>query len=354
MLLVAVAMLWGCAGTAEEVSSINPYDSQLAKLDAQAEALAAKEAELDNRARMLEGQMKAASTAEANAYSAQARALESSRQQQGAAFGDTSLFPPKAEAGSCYARVLIPAQFKTTSETVVKREAGEKIEIIPARYQTVKEQVLVSEASQRLETIPAKFGYVEEKVMVVPATQRMVEVPATQRIDEATGEIMCLVDVPAEYRTVTKRVVKTPATTRMIEKPAEFKTVKKRVMTEAPQTRMVEIPAEYKTIQVTKLVTPTQEKRVPIPADYQTVTKKVKTSEEHMEWREILCDTNMTSGKISQIQQALMKAGFNPGPIDGVIGARTMSAVNAFQKDKNLLVSNYLTMNTVKALGINP
>lgn len=31
-----------------------------------------------------------------------------------------------------------------------------------------------------------------------------------EKLDQATGEIMCLVEVPAEYRTVTKRVQVSP------------------------------------------------------------------------------------------------------------------------------------------------
>ena len=41
---------------------------------------------------------------------------------------------------------------------------------------------------------------------------------------------MCLVEVPATYKTVTKTVLKTPATTRKVETPAEYTTVRKQVM----------------------------------------------------------------------------------------------------------------------------
>jgi peptidoglycan hydrolase-like protein with peptidoglycan-binding domain len=105
---------------------------------------------------------------------------------------------------------------------------------------------------------------------------------------------------------------------------------------------------------VTKLVTPAREKKVQIPATYQTVTKQVKTSEGQMEWREILCQTNMTSDRISDIQSALLTKGFNPGPIDGVIGSRTMAAVNNFQKANKLPVDKYLNVATVNALGVSP
>lgn len=42
-----------------------------------------------------------------------------------------------------------------------------------------------------------------------------------------------------------------------------------------------------------------------------------------------------------------------PGPIDGIVGRQTMTAVNAFQKDFNLTVADDLTIETVKALDAN-
>jgi hypothetical protein len=82
---------------------------------------------------------------------------------------------------------------------------------------------------------------------------------------------MCLVTIPATYKTVSKRVLVSPET-----------------------TREVEIPAAFKTVKVRKMVQPAQSKRIPIPAKYQTVTKQNKISEGHMEWRSVLCKTNMT------------------------------------------------------------
>ena len=55
-----------------------------------------------------------------------------------------------------------------------------------------------------------------------------------------------------------------------------------------------------------------------------------------MQWQPVLCETNMSGTKITDIQRALQKAGHNPGPIDGVIGKQTMVAVDAFQRKHGL------------------
>lgn len=39
---------------------------------------------------------------------------------------------------------------------------------------------------------------------------------------------------------------------------------------------------------------------------------------------------------VKQIQAALKNAGYNPGPVDGRIGAQTREAIKAFQKDNGL------------------
>jgi len=74
-----------------------------------------------------------------------------------------------------------------------------------------------------------------------------------------------------------------------------------------------------------------------------------------MSWRSILCDTNMTTSRIADIQRALISAGYDIGStkVDGVIGSDTIRAVNAFQRDNNLPVDKYLNIETVEALGVS-
>ena len=53
-----------------------------------------------------------------------------------------------------------------------------------------------------------------------------------------------------------------------------------------------------------------------------------------------------------KLQQALVNAGFNPGPVDGVSGAKTQNAIESFQKQNNLPAGK-LTKNTLRALGVD-
>ncbi len=289
--------------------------------------------------------------------------------------GTNDLFPPNAKPGECYARVFVPPTYQTVTEQVLKHEARQEIEIVPARYETVEEKVLVKEAAERWEVVPATYDWVEEQVLVRPAGTKLMAVPAryetvseqvletpahtiwkkgrgpVEKIDNHTGEILCLVEVPATYKTVTKQVLKSPATTTEVEVPAEYKTVRRQVMTNPPSVRKVEIPAEYKTVQVTKIVSPPETRKLSQPAEYQTVTRQEMVADGHMAWRQVLCETNMDNAMVSSLQRALDSAGFDPGVIDGVLGAQTLAAVRSFQSAKGLAHGG-LTLETVKALGL--
>ena len=53
---------------------------------------------------------------------------------------------------------------------------------------------------------------------------------------------------------------------------------------------------------------------------------------------------------IEQIQYALKKAGYDPGPIDGKLGWKTQEAVKKFQKTRGLKIDGIAGKNTVKIL----
>jgi len=291
--------------------------------------------------------------------------------------GGGDLLPPNAKAGECYARVYTPPLYKTEQERVVKRAESESVTVIPAKFETVGETVLVREAAKRIEVIPAIYEWEEEQVLVKPASTMLKEIPATyetmseqilekpgytywkkgtgpkQKLNNATGEIMCLVEVPPVYRIVTKQVVKTPASVQEIDVPAQYATERKRMMKTPPTTREIEVPAEYKTVKVTKLVEPAKEVRHPIPAQYQTVAKTVMVEKAKMEWRPILCDTNMTKGNVQKLQKALKRAGYNPGKLDGVLGKQTQVAIKKFQAAHRLPTDVQVNLETVKALHIS-
>lgn len=294
-----------------------------------------------------------------------------------------------AKAGECYAQVWQPPQFKTETKRMLKQDAGTRLETIPAVYETVTERMLIKEAGTRLEVIPAQYETVTERVVVKEAGTRLETVPAqyetvTERIQvspartvwktssgriygaavkdadgnlvtkmSTNGEVLCLVEEPAQYKTVSKRVLKSPATTREVEIPAQYQTVTKRVLKTPATTREIEIPAQYKTITKRVLKSPATTRKIEIPAQYETVTEQVQVSDAKMTWVPVLCEVNVTSAKVREIQGALKKEGHYRGPIDGIFGGGTNTAITAFQRSKGLAQGFGLTLQTLDALQIN-
>ncbi len=289
-------------------------------------------------------------------------------------------FPPNAEPGKCYAKCKIPAVFETQTERIMTKPAGKKLKTIPAKYETqtfkvlakeeqvvkkvipatyktISEEVLVHEGTSRMKTIAETYETVSEKVLVSPSKTEWVKGKADANCLSANPSdcnVWCLKETPAQYKTVYKRVLKTPAKFEEIKTEPVYKTVYTKVIDQPARVIEETLPAIYKTETRKVLVAPATTEEVVIPAEYKTVSKRVMVSPETVgEWKEILCNSKLTSSKIAQIQRALMNAGYNVGPhgVDNVFGADTKSALVEYQKDNNLPIGN-LNFETLKALGV--
>jgi len=94
-------------------------------------------------------------------------------------------------------------------------------------------------------------------------------------------------------------------------------------------------------------------REIEIPAEYTTVTKRQLVKKGGFtEWREVVCNYKVTAELNRQIQIALRDRGYNPGPIDNIIGTQTKAALVKFQKDNGLPIGS-LDVETMKALGVN-
>ena len=225
--------------------------------------------------------------------------------------------PENAGPGECFAKVRIPAEYRTETSQVLVRDAELIENITPAQYQSVTEKVLVKEAQDKIAVVPAKYRTEQAQVLVKPertvsqivpaiygtASERVLVTPARvewkpgrglqERVDNATGEIMCRVEIPAVYNTITKRVVKTPARTVTKTIPAVYKTVTKQVLDTPATTQIVgTIPAVYNTVAVTKEISPAKISTKTLPAQYKTVSKKIMVSPESVKWKSVVCETN--------------------------------------------------------------
>jgi hypothetical protein len=283
-------------------------------------------------------------------------------------------------------RRVIAAEMRTVTETVVVREAFVEPVVRPAVYEEYTEQVLVRDAYFTWQPSEPLFRAARSDAPNAAAFARANFSPSDLR-ETATGEILCRVEVPAEYRTVTRTRLVTPerivyrtapgannfsdtpveiaavteTMTREVEAqperivedviPARYETVQRTVVAEPERVVEEVIPAQFNTVSRRVLVTPAREETFTAPAQTQEVTRTVFDGSSNFGWREVLCEINTTPEAIRTIQVALRDAGYNPGPIDGIFDEQTYNAMVAFQEANNLPTGN-LTRVFVERLGV--
>ncbi len=255
----------------------------------------------------------------------------------------------------------LPPVYKTVTKTVTTKEASTKIVPVPATYKTVTETVVVTPASTKLVPVPAQYKTVTKKIEVAPATQvwkkgtngtsgaaaaGQGQYGANEADGHVQNDILCLVNVPAKYKTVKEKVVVSPATTKTVNIPAVTKQVTKKVVDRPASTKTVNIPAITKTINVKELVEPAREVKTPIPATYKTITKRVMVDPGQTTWGRILCKTNQQSSIVKAVQG---KVGTTQ---DGILGPGTYRAVRRYQERNGLAVGG-ITYETLSHMGIN-
>jgi hypothetical protein len=280
---------------------------------------------------------------------------------------------PNATPGQCFARVsyppefrdessqvlkrgaskkteVIPARFEEREEVVVVREASSRFEVVPASYKTVTEEIVVSEGGKKLQRVPGGVDTSSEQVLVTPARsvwKRGVNVAGMKTKKDSNGDVLCLVEEPAVYRTVTRQVPKADIV-REIDIPEVRKTISKVVVDQPATTREVAIPEVTKTVKVRKLAEPAREVSVDVPAEYETAASRTMVHPGGWEWKQVLCETNATPGKLTEIQSALRSKGLQ----SGTDLKSTLQALNQFRAAQGVRQDDYITVDTLKLLGV--
>lgn len=345
----------------------------------------------------------------------------------GVALADDALsdLPPNATPGHCYGKLLIPEVTETYTDQVLDQAARTEIKVIPAVYGTTTQQVLDTEERVEYETIPATYKTITEVVTIRPAITRKVTVPAvygeeveqilireahtewrrgTRRPGDVvvpgsdkllpTGEVICLIAVPAEYKTVTHTVVKVAEQVKEVVEPAVTETVIRKVVDTPARVVEHRIPATYKTVTVTTIVQPERTETITIPATYKTIVKTRVVTSSHFEWKVIDCkpeggappvrvyseagpppvaeshttvteersytrttySAHVARGGNSEtlaLETALQKRGYYDGPLSGRFTSAVQMSMVRFQRD-NHLARGAFTPETAIALGITP
>ena len=169
----------------------------------------------------------------------------------------------------------LPPIMRKVVEPVEVRPATVRKAEVPAAYEIVTEQVKISEpyrewrrgrawVGQAIEVVPLRGfvvdpsgqfkGYNVAGRSLVPAATGgaslgVIDIGATPADNrQLEDDVWCLVEVPAQYQTVQRQVLKAPATTTDVAVPAEYKNVTKQVVVREAMQRVVPVPAVYHSV----------------------------------------------------------------------------------------------------------
>jgi outer membrane protein OmpA-like peptidoglycan-associated protein len=231
------------------------------------------------------------------------------------AFGQD--LPENPEPGKCYVRcktpdvyknetinvpvapeyrklVTYPAQYKTITEKVLIKEAGQEVLIVPAVWGTQEVTYFEKEDGTKLEVKEATFnqGFETVETKAASASWEMSEkMPDCESDDPNDCRYWCYKPLPAEFKTMPVEKLVNDATVIKVTIPGVRKSYKRRVMVKKPETTIVETAAEFQTITKTVLVKDAWTEEVIVPAVYRSVSKQILVKNGGLtSWKAVDCN----------------------------------------------------------------
>jgi len=231
--------------------------------------------------------------------------------------------PANAAPGECYQRIRHDAQYNTIRETYVAadgyevhevyvngqlatepvlradsqqylaREAGVRYRVTEPVYETVTERVKVQPAYSRYEVVPARHETVTERVLVKEAqlVWKRGHHPKAKSVrhDPETGEIWCLVEEPAQYRTIERTVLTEPS--RVVEIPveAQYATISREVLVQEATVEEIPIEAKYASYDYQVLAHPAEVRSRQVERRMASYERHEMVSGERFEWVRVEC-----------------------------------------------------------------
>ena len=224
---------------------------------------------------------------------------------------------------------------------------------IPRTFKTVTKKVILKPAIAKQVAVDPIYTYVKAEVLVTPATTQEINIPATYKTISKTNKIkdekyfwsnsqyqnastrirnqcnkICLIEIPAVYKTVKKKIVATPASSKKVITPEKYTIVKIRKVSKAASFKTITVPAEFEEIRIEK----------------ERTTGFAK-------WTPMVCESAMVPSLVKKVKKALKFQGYYSGEINGDWSFEAKNAVREYQKAKGLSVSK-LSIETMKSLGI--
>jgi hypothetical protein len=253
--------------------------------------------------------------------------------------------------------VIAPARSEWRKTTCQNRGCNQSEVVclieVPRKYKTVTKKILLEPSAAEEIAIEPKYKNIEVQEMIKPATSRVVPIPAKYQTINRKKKIA---DAKFSWSTISKKDANSRLRTQcdkicLTEIPAKYKTIQKKVVAIPASSKKIKTPPKYTIVKVKKIIKPAFFKKTIVPAEYKNITIERERTKGFAKWMPVVCQSNMTPTTVRKVQEALKKAGFYKGEINGVWSLDSKSATRAYQKANGLAVTR-LSIETMKSLGI--
>jgi len=215
---------------------------------------------------------------------------------------------------------------------------------------------MVRPAYERLAVQDAQYRTVTEKVQVAPARtalkpgKSLADWSGVKATKNNLGEVYCLVEIPPETKTVTKRVQVHPQSVRTITVPPVYRTITRQVLVDPGGVREVLVPEQYATINTQRLVEQASSYREQYAPRTERMAYRVEIAPARYQWIKVLCKTNATPSTITGLQSQLQQLGYYHGQKSGQLDLETENAVRKYQHAVGIPHGGYMSLDTMAAL----
>jgi hypothetical protein len=285
---------------------------------------------------------------------------------------------------------LVPGPCRIETRTEWVRPPSSSVIHVPAVTHLETVQAMVRPPGWRTETIPPVYETILEEVVVRPARREwrparpgaVAPAPGADGWRAApTGEVLCLVEIPAEVRTVPRQVMIQPARTVSVPTPPVFAPQEQVVVDVPAHDERRDDPGEKRETRVEICQPPHEELRIEAPTFADAPRTRIIASGRSA-WREVACRPPRPRPRpcgcrpppptvrpppgpaapprpaapvgdlgVRRLQEALAAKGYFHGPVDGLFTQETAQAMRRFQHDRRLPEGRY-TGETADALGL--
>ncbi|MBK8555739.1 MAG: peptidoglycan-binding protein [Lewinellaceae bacterium] len=182
--------------------------------------------------------------------------------------------------------IPMPAVYENISEQILVAPGGKTYTEIPPEYETVQQEYEIEPAYKKVMLHEPKFDVVTEQIEIKPATLKWIRRKGDPNCLQADPEdcfVWCLVEEPAEYQAVSKRVNKGCDGTGQPD---------------AGCVEIVEVPAKMGSLEVQKLKTAARIQEETLEPKYMTLTRKVLRDSAYVREEMLPASDSVLSNKI--------------------------------------------------------